>query len=475
MILHVPALMALLSVAVCLVFQEFYAVPAFLATALVAGLLAQALFAVRGRGRGIHRHHAMLVAALSWLAVAFLGALPFLLVARWHPVEGTIEVFATLENAFFESLSGFTATGLTMVSHASELPYSLQWWRSFTEWVGGVGVIVLMLAVLPPGRDALQLYYSEAREQRILPSIQSTTKAIWSVYLSYTLVGILLLWLAGEPLWRAVNHGMTAIATGGFTITDNSLEYASTSVAMVYMVIMVLGGISFLLHYRLLWRQEMQANTLRNAELRLFLLMLGIGGAVLWTHHGGSDSQGFAPLFHWVSALTTAGFQVSPVGQVSTTLVLWLILAMTVGAMAGSTGGGVKQIRIVYVLKGVGWRLRGILGRPHEVLRYRLNGIPLAAGEAQHAVEAASVLLAIWLLLMFVGVVVLLQVVPVGTRLEHVIFEMASAQGNVGLSAGLTHADLPLPGKLVLMVAMWTGRLEIVPVLAVLFHLFARY
>jgi trk system potassium uptake protein TrkH len=308
LILHVPALMALLSIPICLIFREFHAVPAFLGTTLLSGLFGQALVSVRHPGMEIQQHHAMVVAALSWLAVAFLGALPFLWVAQLCPASHAAGIFVHLENALFESLSGFTATGLTMVASASELPHSLQWWRSFSEWVGGVGVIVLMLAVLPPGRDALHLYYSEARGQRILPSIRSTTKAIWSVYILYTLGGILVLWLVGEPPWRAVNHAMTAIATGGFTITDESLANTPASVRMAYMLIMVLGAISFLLHYRLLWQHGMRGSVLRDAELRLFLLMLVLGSAIFCMQGGGPDIDWVQRLFHWLSALTTTGF-----------------------------------------------------------------------------------------------------------------------------------------------------------------------
>lgn len=474
LILHVPALMALVSVPVCLIFREFHAIPAFLATTLLSGLLGQVLVSVRSPDMEIQQYHAMLIAALSWFAVALLGALPFLWIARLSPLHEAAEVFRPLENALFESLSGFTATGLTMVTHASELPHSLQWWRSFSEWVGGVGVVVLMLVVLPSGRDALHLYYSEARGQRILPSIRSTTKAIWSVYISYTLGGIVLLWLVGEPPWRAVNHAMTAIATGGFAITDQSVADVSPSAQLVYLLIMISGAVSFLLHYRLLRHRGRRASALRDTELHLFMLMLSVGAVVLWMEGRGTDAHWLQPIFHWVSALTTTGFQVAPLYPTSIASALLLTLAMTVGAMAGSTGGGIKQARIVFMLKGISWRLKGILGRPHEVLRYRLNGSPLSRKQAQTGVEAASFLLAIWLVLMFLGVFILLHVLPADTRLEAIVLEVASAQSNTGLSTGLTNSELPLLGKLVLMLAMWTGRLEIVPVLVVIVQVCSR-
>jgi trk system potassium uptake protein TrkH len=472
LVLHVPALMALVSLAVCMMCAELEAVPGFVTTACVAGGLGQVLFWLGFRGMEIRQHHAMLIAAIAWLLVSVVGALPFWLLAHHLWDEGS-HVFLAPENALFESLSGFTATGLTMVERASELPRSLQWWRSFSEWVGGVGVIMLMLSVLPPSRDALHLYYSEGREQRILPSIKSTAQAIWSVYVLYTLVGIGLLWLAGEPPWRALNHGMTAIATGGFTITDDSLAKTPDVVKLAYLPIMVMGAISFLLHYRLIRRRGKESG---NGELRLLLATLVFGSGLLavenvWVVPG---TGAFESAFQWISALTTTGFQSVALQHWSIPALVMLTLASTAGAMAGSTCGGIKQMRVLYLFKGIGWRLQAILGRPHQVMRYRLDHTTLSRSEAEHRVQAASVLAATWLTSMLIAVLILVHVVPEGTRLEQVIFEVASAQSNVGLSTGITGASLPLVGKLVLMAVMWVGRLEIVPVLVLVVQLFVR-
>jgi trk system potassium uptake protein TrkH len=472
LVLHVPALMALVSLAVCVICAELEAVPGFVMTACVAGGLGQVLFWLGFRGMEIRQHHAMLIAAVAWLLVSVVGALPFWVFAHHLCDEGG-RVFLAPENALFESLSGFTATGLTMVERASELPRSLQWWRSFSEWVGGVGVIMLMLSVLPPSRDALHLYYSEGREQRILPSIKSTTQAIWSVYVLYTLVGIGLLWLAGEPFWRALNHGMTAIATGGFTITDDSLAKTPAGVKLAYLPLMVMGAISFLLHYRLIWHR---GRDFGDGELRLLLATLVFGSGLLAVENvwGVPGSGAFESVFQWVSALTTTGFQSVSLQHWSVSALVMLTLASTAGAMAGSTCGGIKQMRVLYLFKGIGWRLQAILGRPHQVMRYRLDHTTLSRSEAEHRVQAASVLTATWLTSMLIAVLILVHVVPEGTRLEQVIFEVASAQGNVGLSAGITGASLPLVGKLVLMAVMWVGRLEIVPVLVLVVQLFVR-
>jgi trk system potassium uptake protein TrkH len=469
LVLHVPALMALLTLPLCVLFDELAALPAFVVTLLLALGFGQGLFWAGYHDTEIRQHHALLIAALAWLLVSFIGALPFWMAARAMDDPDTA-VFLPIENALFESLSGFTATGLTMVHHESGLPHTLQWWRTFSEWVGGVGVIVLMLSVLPPSRDALYLYYSEGREQKILPSIKSTTRAIWSVYVLFTLAAISLLWLVGEPPWRAINHGMTAIATGGFSVTDESLTETSTAVKLAYLPIMVAGAISFLFHYRLIHERKRRTAIMDNGELRLFLGTLAVGSGLLILENqcSGPTATNLDSVFQWVSALTTTGFQTVALCQWHMGALLLLSLALTAGAMAGSTGGGLKQMRVLYLMKGMMWRLQDIQGRPHQVIRYRLDNAVLTRADADHRVQAAAVLTATWLVSMFVAVVVLAHVVPEDTTLEQVIFEVASAQGNVGLSTGITSVELPLVGKLMLMMVMWIGRLEIVPVLVLI-------
>jgi trk system potassium uptake protein TrkH len=207
-----------------------------------------------------------------------------------------------------------------------------------------------------------------------------------------------------------------------------------------------------------------------NGELRLFLGTLAVGSGLLILENqcSGPTATNLDSVFQWVSALTTTGFQTVALCQWHMGALLLLSLALTAGAMAGSTGGGLKQMRVLYLMKGMMWRLQDIQGRPHQVIRYRLDNAVLTRADADHRVQAAAVLTATWLVSMFVAVVVLAHVVPEDTTLEQVIFEVASAQGNVGLSTGITSVELPLVGKLMLMMVMWIGRLEIVPVLVLI-------
>lgn len=451
--LHVPAAMALLSLPVCLYYGEYAGVAA-LATTLVVGVACgQALYwPARGR-TPVQRRHAMVIAALAWLAVAVVGAVPFVASGQSGVLDG-----------LFESMSGFTTTGMTVLQPA-EMPHYLQWWRSLSQWVGGVGVMLLMLSILPPQRGALELYYSEARAQKLLPSVRDTARMVWSIYGLFTGLSMLGLWLAGAPGWQAINHGMAGIATGGFTITPDGLAGAGTSVKLVYVVIMLAGALSFHTHYRV-WRERSPRPWWRGSEYRLFWTVIVAGGALImvqeaWNGQLGPDDS----LLRWVAAVTTTG----ALGEVPRRWpagTLWLLmLAMCMGGIAGSTTGGIKMLRLVTLYRSLVWGLADLLRQPHEVLRLTFDGQALSARDAQQRVRAAVTLVSAWVIVALVGVWAMSWCVPADTPLADILFDVLSAQSSEGVTTGLVDARLSAAGKGVLMTLMWMGRLEIMPVL----------
>lgn len=468
-LLHVPALMAVISLAVALLAGETWGVPGLLLTAALALGGGQALvWSTRGAA-SFQRYQSMQVAAISWLLISLLGALPFLVTAHGtaDPAAVGMEALLAPSHALFESVSGFTSTGLTVVERASLLPAHIQWWRSFTEWVGGIGVILLLLAVLPAERGALYLYFSEAREEKILPTVKSTVRAIWAIYLGYTVAGIALLWLAGEPAWRALNHGMTAIATGGFAITDDSMISAPPAVQLAYIPLMLAGAVSFVVHYRMIAEGQLGRALWRSAEVRLLGWLLVGGAALLLVERWLFDAAdwGVETVFVWVSALTTAGFT-------STDLSLWgdgplllLLTAVLMGGMAGSTSGGVKLLRVSLLLTDLRAQLRRLRASPHEVVRIGYDGRRLSLEELAGLARAAAQLVGTFMLLWLIGVFVLLHLLPEETRLAHVFFDTASALFNSGLSTGVAGAALSPPAATVMSALMLLGRLEIFPLL----------
>ncbi|MGM0389752.1 MAG: TrkH family potassium uptake protein, partial [Natrinema limicola] len=378
--------------------------------------------------------------------------------------------------------SGFTGTGLTMTDNEEVLPRTLQWWRSFIEWVGGVGVIVLTTAILSrPGSGSLTLYESEARSERIHPSIVSTVQTIWWIFLLFTFVSILLLWVVGMLLWGAINHAMTGLSTGGFSITDNSIAtYDSAAIDFALIPIMLLGSIAFPVHYLIL--QGDLRNFYTDLQTRWVFIYMSAGTVVLTALVYATDTYDtlFTAFryssFQFVSAATCAGFQTA-VDTTNVALGRWpaqaqLIVAfgMIVGGAAGSTAGGIKLIRSITLLKGIRFRVAEVFYPETAVRRLKINGRRLDEREVRQEFEEAAIISFLWFVFLAAGTFGLLVILPQGEyTLENVIFEVASAQGNVGLSAGITGPEsLPTLGKVMFLFNMWIGRLEIIPVLVTL-------
>jgi trk system potassium uptake protein len=481
LLIPVVGLMAVVSLIIPITFGESFAIAPLAITAGTSfGLGAMLYFPLRKVAGDTQLKHGLLIAAFGWLLVAALGAMPFVLTA-WmtdpSTTSETLQYFRDPASAFFESISGYTGTGLTMAARADLLPRSLQWWRSFTEWIGGMGVIVLMLSLLAgprPGAASHSLYYAEARSERIHPSINSTLRTMWWIFLLYTFISVIALWGAGMPMWESINHAMTGISTGGFSVTANSIaSYDSIAIELVLIPIMLLGAISFAVHYemmrgngRILWR---------DFQTRWFLLITLIGIAFLTLENLGVIG-GFQSLrdsaFQLVSSITCTGFQTADLGAWSPTGKLVLAAAMFIGGAAGSTAGGIKVMRMLILMKGVQWRFRKIVSPRQAIVPFRLGDSTVDESQVGQRLEDASLITFLWLVFLGVGVIVLLHTVSSEYTLSDVVFEVASAQGNVGLSVGITQPTMSLASKLMLCFNMWIGRLEIIPVLMLVRALF---
>jgi trk system potassium uptake protein TrkH len=485
------------SLLVTLVWGEYYAVPAMLVSGLIPFGLGYALTSAFQKATAPGKLHGMIIAAIGWLCVAIFGSFPFYLIA-WTVEAGpaalgapaqssTLAAFTSPINALFESMSGFTGTGLTMTDNEEVLPRTLQWWRSFIEWVGGVGVIVLTTAILArPGSGSLTLYESEARSEKIHPSVVSTVKTIWWIFILFTFVSILLLWLVGMPIWGAINHGMTGLSTGGFSITDNSIAtYDSTVIDFALLPVMMLGSIAFPVHYLIL-RGDLR-NFYTDLQTRWVFVYMSLGTAVLtaFVYSSGTYDSAFRAFrygsFQFVSAATCAGFQTAAdatnvaLGRWSAQAQLTVVVGMVVGGAAGSTVGGIKLIRALTLLKGIRYRIGDAFYPDSAVRRLEIDGRRLSEEEANREFDEAAIIALLWFIFLALGGLVLLLALPEGEyTLENVIFEIASAQGNVGLSTGITGPDMPTITKVSFLFNMWIGRLEIIPVLVTLRAVFKR-
>ena len=513
-LLAMEALLMTVSVLVALVFREWYAALAF----LVAGGLTAAV------GLGARRafadapqpvmKHGMIIAAAGWFTVAVFGGLPFLFGAYLTPPEllaaygarggvdvSSLAVFRDPLHALFESMSGWTGSGLTMAVTEPSLPRAFQWWRSLVQWVGGVGVIVLTVSILArPGSGSYALYRSEAREEKIHPSIVSTVRTVWKIFVLYTLASVAALFVAirltpygaNLPLWevgwQALNHAMTALSTGGFSVTDNSIAtYDSPLIETLLLPVMTLGAIAFPVHYAVLRDRDL-SRLVSDLQTRWLFALLGAGVLLLSAQNVVALTDGFQATgdyfglsalgfsvaqvdavrdstFQFVSALSCTGFQSAPIGRWADGGKLILAAAMTLGGAAGSTVGGIKVIRAYTIGRGITWQFARVFLPANAVVSLNMDGRRLSREEMEREFSEAAIVSLLWVGLLCASSLLLVNVAGPDFSYADALFEVASAQGNVGLSTGITGPEMPVVAEAMFLLNMWIGRLEIIPVL----------
>jgi len=465
-----------------LYFNEGYGIGPILLTSAVFFLIGTPLHFILRKTEPADFKTAMVTAALSWLFIPIISAIPFLLIGFDKTNPG---VTADFLSAFFECMSGWTGTGLSMFSKPSLLPYTLQFWRTYMQWVGGVGVIILTLAILArPGVGSYILYKSEGREQRTHPSIVKTVRTIWWIFALYTVIGVSLLVIIGMvtnngmTVWQSLNHGMTALATGGFSVTDDSMMSVGTSSQIVVVILMIIGAIAFTAHFHLL--KGRLRKFLSDAQLRAMILLLILGVLLLTFINFSNPSLHYnnnfllalkESGFQFVSALTCTGFNSANIVNWAESAKLILAIGMIIGGAAGSTAGGIKLFRAILLSKGVSWRIKRSISSPRRVFVHKFGGRSLSKEDAIDFIDEAAIISFMWVILLMAGIIVITFIFPYET-LGNVFLEVSSAQGNVGLSTGITSMSMPSIGKVMLIFNMWIGRLEIIPVIVLVRSLF---
>lgn len=472
MLLLVPAVMGLVTAGIAMVGDGIRVAAGFL---IMSGL-ALGMSGLLGRLPPGHRpsvREVLAGAALGWLGVALVGTLPFLWVAwlgiaaeaggsLWGPDHGPV---SHLISALFESMSGFTSTGLSVIDRPDLLPVGLQWWRSFTQWVGGAGIILLAIAVVEDKTVLGRMYQAEGRDRTIARDVRLTLRYIWGLYLGMTVLASLVLFGLGLDAWSAVNIGMTSIATGGFALAPDSLASNSAAVQLAVTGFSLIGAISFIayIHLALGDRPRFLANRQMHTLFALFLFGCCLVGLL---HLHETDTLPVLDIvFQVASALGTAGFATVDLSQWSDPVLAALFLAMLVGGSAGSTAGGIKLRRFIVLFNTVGAYIRHIAREPHFLL-YRPAALPRdVQPEPAGHLAVAVLILVLWLCAIFLGSLLMVVLTPAGTPLVPIVFDVTSAVSTVGLSARVISADLSDTAKLVLVFLMWMGRLEILPIL----------
>jgi len=364
-----------LPILVAVYYAETDMISAFVLPMLGVGIVCGGfLLIVRGQMGDLSARSGFFLVTLSWLAAAAIGAIPFV-------ISHTIPNYT---DAFFETMSGFTTTGATILTDIESLPRSILFWRSLTHWLGGMGIIVLTVAILPLlGVGGLQLMKAEApgpSVDRLTPKITETAKILWLIYIGLTVLETTLLMLGGLSFYEALTHTFGTLATGGFSPMAASIgHYTSAYVHVVITVFMMGAGINFILYFRLL---RGQFSIIRqNTEVKAYVAIFAVASVIIavtlngQTYSGFGESLRFAS-FQAASILTTTGYATADFATWPQLAQVVLFVLMFIGGSAGSTGGGMKVIRIVTSVKQGLNEMRYLI-HPRGVFAIRLNGVPV--------------------------------------------------------------------------------------------------
>lgn len=398
--------------------------------------------------------HGMIISSLAWLWASILGSLLMFIILKLPLIDG-----------IFENMSMWTGTGLTVFTNIEALPKSILFLRSFEGWLGGLGVVIIAIGILiRSGTAASKLYKSEAREERIKPSIVNTMNKTIEIYLIYTLLGIVLYLLAGMPLFDSVNLCFSMICTGGMSIKNQNIGfYHNNIIYIISMVIMIIGAISFPVHYKIYFTKG--KSVIKDVQ---FKTMIGLIVLSLIIIYGLTKVFNIDILFTIISTITTTGANAVP----SNVMLSWaridiliILVLMIIGASSGSTVGGVKIIRVVTLIKSLSQTIIGILSPEGRKLPIKIQGKTITDKDTK---EAGSYII-LYLIIILLSWIVLMGC---GYSNFNALFEIVSAIGNNGLSAGITSPGLPILVKIVLIFDMWVGRLEIIPILVCIYGLY---
>lgn len=424
----------------------------------------------RGADRRMRSRDGFFVVSGAWVLMCVFGAIPFLLSGQLAPVD-----------ALFESTSGFTTTGATVLSSIEATPKALLLWRAMTQWLGGMGMILFAVAVLPVlGLGGMTLFQAEVPgpiAEKLTPRVRDTAQRLWGIYAAITLLGFVALWSAGMDSFDALCHALTAVSTGGFSTRDLSIgAFHSGTIEWVVIGLMLLGGMNFVLLWLVLTGRFKRAT--RDAELRMYLGILTLAALATYAALRGGEvaaSTGENPfrdaVFQVVSLATTTGYGTADYDLWPPLFHAISILLLLCGAMAGSTGGGVKTLHLLLVWRKLKTTIAASIHR-HAIQTVRYRGQPVA----ETVLMGVFAFLAAYLLLVALCAAV---VASAGADLITAFSASLTTVGNVGpglAAIGPTDSFSLFPGyvKLTLCLAMIAGRLELLTFFAVVTPSFWR-
>ena len=422
------------------------------------------LILTRNINNELSQKDGFVIIVMFWVVLSFAGSIPFYLSGM------------SIIDSFFESMSGITTTGATVISNIDALPESILFYRQMLQWMGGMGLIVLAIAVMPLlGIGGGQIYKTEIPgamgEQRLTPRIKETAQALWSIYLGLTIVCALLYYLGGMSPFDAVSHAMSTVAIGGFSTHNESIGYFnSTTIEIICIVFMLLSAFSFTLHYFAIYRRK-PLKYFYDPEFRFFfsiLLLVLIVSFLINLISNYENSPSYKEIvFHSVSMITTTGFSISDTSNWPLSISFLLLIGAFIGACSGSVGGGVKSWRVMIMLNHAYSNIMKII-HPNSV-------ISLKIGSRSVDDEVATSVWGFFSIYVISFMILLLAVLTSGLDLESAFSAVGACLNNLGPGLGVVsenYSNLGAFTKSTLAFAMLLGRLEIFTLLVILTPMF---
>ena len=418
----------------------------------------------RSKGVELYRRDGFLIIVLAWLALSFLSSIPFDLILHTSVID-----------SLFEAVSGVTTTGATVLTGLDKMPPSLLFYRQELQWFGGMGLIVLAVAVIPQlGIGGMSIYKAEVpgvmKEEKLTPRLSQTASLLWKMYLGLTVACAIAYWLAGMTVYDAIAHSLATVSTGGFSTHDQSLNYFNSNIIQdIAIIFMLLGAINFSIHFMVFKRKSLKIY-FRDEEVRLFLLIVLATIAVIvitleiyhYYFHLSRAVQDAS--FTVVSMITSTGFVTADYSLWPVFIPLFLILIGFIGGCGGSTAGGMKVMRILILFKLVNREMKRLL-HPKGIFHIRLNGRNRLADQTLQSVFGFFALYVVSF------AVLLLLMMMDGVDQVTAFSAVATCMNNMGPGLGevaQSFASLDDPAKIIAVVSMLLGRLEVVSVLVLL-------
>lgn len=458
-ILHIEGVLLSVPVAVAFFYREEYSATSFIASAVVCLIAGAVLQSREPEDKRIYGREGFVVAALSWIVMSFFGAIPYYLT---DSIPGFI-------NCYFETVSGFTTTGATMLTEIEHLDNAILFWRCFTHWIGGMGILVFMLAVMPLSDDrTMHLMKAEAPGplvSKLVPRVKSTAKLLYIIYVILTVLEIILLYAGGMSFFDSVIHGISTAGTGGFSNKNASIAaYNSRYFEYIITIFMLLFSVNFNLYYLMVMRDF--KNVWRNEELRTFLFIVVIATALItfniYDYYPTLEAAFRHAIFQVAAIMSTTGF-------VTANFDLWpefsktiLFCLLFLGACAGSTAGGIKISRFIILIKMVVREIRHIV-HPRSVNLIKLDGYKI---DSEVTRSVASFIILYIFILLGSFIVISLNGFDFATNMTAVTTCLSNVGPGLNMAGPTENMAFFSPfSKLVLCLDMLLGRLEVFPIL----------